>query len=111
MKPRTPTWLLATIGCLAACSGEVATQTTSTESAVKTLPPQGGQAIFRSATYGDERFWTEKLKMNTVIATSVSPATALAVGLKVYADAVPTSVLATAHLNDPATTVALIGLN
>jgi len=49
--------------------------------------------------------------MNTVIQTAVDPTTALAVGLKVDATAVPPDVLASADLTDPATTVALIGLD
>ena len=42
--------------------------------------------------------------MHTVISTGVSPATALAVGLKVDADALPPGILDTADLDDPATT-------
>ena len=72
---------------------------------------EDGREIFRFDTFGDERFWTDTLLMNEVIETSVSPATALSVGLKVDADAVPPEVLATADLNSPATTVALIKLN
>ncbi len=49
--------------------------------------------------------------MHTVIATRVDPVTALAVGLKVDADALPAEVLGSADLTSPATTVALIGLN
>ncbi len=70
-----------------------------------------GQEIFRLDTFGDEQFWTGTLRMNEVIETAVSPVTALSVGLKVDAEAVPAGVLATADLNSPATTVALIGLN
>lgn len=75
-----------------------------------------GRQIFRYETFGDESLWTDQLGMNQVIATSVSPATALAVGLKVDVDALPESVLAalkagTIDLNDPAVTVALLKLN
>jgi mono/diheme cytochrome c family protein len=70
-----------------------------------------GQEIFRFDTFGDEQFWTNTLRMHEVIETSVSPTTALSVGLKVDADAVPAGVLASADLNNPATTVALIQLN
>jgi hypothetical protein len=45
-----------------------------------------------------------------VIETAVSPATALSVGLKVDAEAVPPGVLAAADLDSPATTVELIRL-
>lgn len=116
MNAHKKTLLLASIGCLVACTGEGpdrAEQNASAESGLKThaLPPQSGQDVFRYATYGDEQFWTGMLQMHTVIATSVSPLTALAVGLKVDADAVPPEVLAGADLTSPATTVALIGLN
>lgn len=75
-----------------------------------------GRQIFRYETFGDESLWTTQLRMHEVVATSVSPATALAVGLKVDLDALPESVLAalkagTLDLNDPAVTVALLKLN
>ncbi|HSE27267.1 MAG TPA: hypothetical protein VLA95_03495 [Gemmatimonadales bacterium] len=76
-----------------------------------TPPPPRGQDIFRYDTFGDEVFWTDTLRMHEVIQAAVSPATALAVGLKVDAEAVPAEVLAGADLNDPATTVALLKLN
>ncbi len=70
-----------------------------------------GQQIFRFDTFGDETFWTDTLRMHEVIQSSVSPRTALAVGLKVDADALPPGTLETADLDDPATTVALLKLN
>ncbi|MFL5462111.1 MAG: hypothetical protein ACJ8AY_15600, partial [Gemmatimonadales bacterium] len=70
-----------------------------------------GQQTFRFDTYGDETFWTDTLRMHEVISSSVSPATALSVGLKVDADAVPPGTLESADLNSPATTVALLKLN
>ncbi len=72
---------------------------------------QQGQQIFRFDTFGDEQFWTDTLRMHEVIQSSVSPATALAVGLKVDATALPANFLATHDLNSPATTVELIKLN
>jgi hypothetical protein len=74
-----------------------------------------GQAIFRFDTFGDEQLWTDVLRMHEPIAT-VSPATALAVGLKVDVDALPRSVIAALRagqvdLNDPAVTVELLRLN
>lgn len=69
-----------------------------------------GQCIFRHDTFGDEQLWTDVLRLQDVVQT-LPPKTALAVGLKVDAEAVPASVLASADLDDPATTVALIGLN
>ena len=70
-----------------------------------------GQQTFRFDTYGDETFWTDTLRMHEVISSAVSPATALSVGLKVDADAVPPGTLESADLNSPATTVALLKLN
>src|SRR3954468_20994947 len=70
-----------------------------------------GQQTFRFDTYGDETFWTDTLRRREVISSGVSPATALSVGLKVDADAVPPGTLETAALNSPATTVALLKLN
>ncbi|MBA2631490.1 MAG: hypothetical protein H0U86_00570, partial [Chloroflexi bacterium] len=78
-------------------------------------PPAGdavsGQQIFRFDTFGDERFWTDTLRMHEVIQTAVDPLTALSVGLKVDADALPPGILGEVDLNDPATTVALLGLD
>jgi mono/diheme cytochrome c family protein len=70
-----------------------------------------GREIFRFDTFGDETFWTDTLRLHEVIQTAVSPVAALAVGLKVDADAVPPGTLESADLNDPATTVALLKLN
>jgi hypothetical protein len=70
-----------------------------------------GRHIFRHVTFNDEQFWTDTLQMHTVIETAVDPMTALAVGIKVDATAVPPDVLKTADLTDPATTVALIALD
>ena len=70
-----------------------------------------GKDIFRFDTFGDETFWTDTLRMHEVIETAVSPLTALGVGLKVDADALPPGTLESADLNDPATTVVLLKLN
>ena len=86
------------------------------------LPPldpelvQQGQQIFRHETFGDETFWTDQLHMNQVIETAVSPNTALSVGLKVDAAALPAAVVAAiqsgqADLNDPQTTLVLLQNN
>lgn len=73
------------------------------------------QATFRYETFGDEAFWTDVLKWNEVV-TTVSPVTALSVGLKVDSEAVPKATLdavlaSEALLNDPATTLTLLKLN
>src|SRR5207249_2494161 len=47
-------------------------------------------------------------RLNEVVETAVSPATALAVGLKVDADRLPPGFLASADLTSPATTVELL---
>jgi hypothetical protein len=83
-----------------------------------------GKNIFRFDSFGDEDFWSGLLHIDKAIAGSnnggygsgVSPATALAVGLKVDADALPQSVVmginnGSINLNDPATTIALLKLN
>src|SRR6185503_11096255 len=77
--------------------------------------PQDGQAIFRFDTFGDEQLWTDVLRMNEAI-SAVSPATALSVGLKVDVAALPPSIIKALRtkqvdLDDPAVTVALLGLN
>jgi hypothetical protein len=69
-----------------------------------------GQCIFRHDTFGDEQLWTQTLRLHELV-QNLKPSTALAVGLKVDASAVPADVLATADLEDPKTTVALIGLD
>lgn len=83
-----------------------------------------GRQIFRYDTFGSEAFWTDQLQLNQAIAgaknggvgAGVSPQTALAVGLKVDADALPAKLKARLRagkvdLTDPATTLALIKLN
>jgi cytochrome c1 len=79
-----------------------------------------GQQVFRFETFGDETFWTDVLQMNKVIEGSVgdgvSPETALAVGLKVDAAALPPAVVEAiskgqVDLKDPQTTLALLKLN
>lgn len=69
-----------------------------------------GQCIFRHDTFGDEQLWTDTLRLHE-LAQNLPPTTALAVGLKVDATAVPPDVLASADLSSPATTVALLGLD
>ena len=67
-----------------------------------------GRCIFRRDTFGDEQLWTDILRLQEVVQT-LSPTMALAIGLKVDSDAVPASVLASADLTDPATTVLTAG--
>ena len=83
-----------------------------------------GRQIFRFDTFGDEAWWSDKLKLHQAIEGSklggagsgVSPKTALAVGLKVDMDALPPDLVekvkaGQVNLDDPATTLALIKLN
>jgi len=75
-----------------------------------------GQQIFRFETFGDEAKWTDVLRMNEPITAAVDPTTALSVGLKVDADALPPAIVAgiqngSIDLHSPATTIALLKLD
>jgi hypothetical protein len=85
---------------------------------------EAGKATFRYDTFGDEIFWTDQLKLHRAIAgaahggvgAGVSPNTAVQVGLKVDAEALPKNLVASIEagqvdLDDPATTLALLKLN
>ena len=76
-----------------------------------TPKPANGKHIFRFDSFGNETFWTDTLRLHEAIAKSVDPTTALSVGLKVDADALPPGILKTADLKSPATTVALLKLD
>lgn len=73
-----------------------------------------GQSVFRYDTFGDEQLWTDVLEMQKAIAT-VTPRTALSVGLKVDSDALPPSLITAirngqVNLDDPAVTIQLLKL-
>ncbi len=89
-----------------------------------------GREIFRFDTFGDEDFWGGLLGLHKAIEGTafagvatpdlgidgVSPATALAIGLKVDVEALPEAVIkalkqGTVDLNSPATTLGLLKLN
>ena len=83
-----------------------------------------GRQIFRFDTFGSEAFWGDALQLHKAIAGEknggvgggVSPKTALSVGLKVDADALPDELkkqikAGKVNLDDPATTLALLKLN
>jgi mono/diheme cytochrome c family protein len=70
-----------------------------------------GQKIFRFDTFGDEQLWTDKLGLHKVVQEKVDPTTALKVGLKVDAEALPPGILEKVDLKDPKTTVALLKMN
>jgi hypothetical protein len=74
-----------------------------------------GRRTFRFDTFGDEGFWTGTLRLNEGV-QNVSPAAALAAGLKVDVDALPAPVVAAlaagqVNLNDPAVTATLLSVN
>jgi hypothetical protein len=76
---------------------------------------QEGRDIFRFDTFGDEAFWGGQLRLHEAIA-GTSPKTALALGLKVDAAALPPALIAQVrqgqvNLDDPAVTLALLKLN
>jgi len=97
--------LLATVSIALPLSSRSGTQSAAPAQA------GNGKEIFRFDTFGDEQLWTDTLRLHEVIQSSVSPVTALAVGLKVDSAALPPNFLATHDLNSPATTVELIKLN
>ena len=83
-----------------------------------------GKKTFRYETFGSEAFWGDALQLHKAIAgeknggvgPGVTPKTALSVGLKVDADALPDSLkkqiaAGKVNLDDPATTIALLKLN
>jgi cytochrome c5 len=110
---------------LSACSSSngSAPVTDPVKSAAATVIDEGRQT-FRFETFGDEAFWGDTLKLHQALEGSarggvgggVSPATALAVGLKVDSDALPASLIADlkagrVNLNDPAVTLQLLDLS
>lgn len=85
---------------------------------------KAGRQIFRDDTFGDEAFWGDALRLHQAIAGSanggvgpgLSPKAALALGLKVDVDALPSSLRndlqrGRVDLDAPATTLALLKLN
>jgi hypothetical protein len=83
-----------------------------------------GRRVFRFDTFGSETFWGDTLQLHKAIAGEknggvgggVSPKTALSVGLKVDADALPNSLKrqikdGKVDLDNPATTLALLKLD
>ncbi|HXY49071.1 MAG TPA: hypothetical protein VEI01_06435 [Terriglobales bacterium] len=83
-----------------------------------------GQQAFRFDTFDDQTFWGDALKLHQAIegtkfggvGPGLSPKAALAVGLKVDVDALPTPLVdqlmqGAVNLDDPAVTLALLKLN
>ena len=84
---------------------------------------EDGRQIFHYDTFGSEAFWGDALQLHKAIAgaknggvgNGVSPKTALSVGLKVDADALPDTLKqqikdGKVDLDDPSTTLALLKL-
>jgi hypothetical protein len=81
-----------------------------------------GRRIFRFDTFGSEAFWGDTLKLHQAVAGAggigpgLSPAAALALGLKVDAAVLPPDLVQAikqrkVNLNDPAVTLELLKLN
>jgi mono/diheme cytochrome c family protein len=111
----------ASIVCIPATAFAISVSTPSVDSVANAASSQAearrheGRAIFRYDTFGDEQLWTDVLRMHEVI-PAVDPATALAVGLKVDVEALPSPVIAALEAGDvdltnPAVTLALLRLN
>jgi hypothetical protein len=106
---------VAAAGCSSKSSqaGQLATGDAVKDAALLTIDQ--GKQTFRFDTFGDEAFWGDTLKLHQGVAT-VSPKTALSVGLKVDVDALPGDLVAklkdgSLSLDDPANTLALLKLN
>ena len=135
MSSRTVRWImvLAPAAAVSLCAVWTATEGSGRLAAhVKTDPVadsaqsqlEEGRRVFRYETFGDEALWGDTLKLHQAIAGAklggvgpgVSPKTALSVGLKVDADAVPAAVAAAlkagkVDLDDPASTLVLLKAN
>ncbi|MBA3503348.1 MAG: hypothetical protein M4D80_15635 [Myxococcota bacterium] len=87
---------------------------------------QAGQAVFRMETFGNERFWTDAVKLpQGIVAAGLTPKQALMAGYNVNVDALDNATKAAIAaelqtdlspgqaplLNNPATTIALINAN
>jgi mono/diheme cytochrome c family protein/cytochrome c553 len=111
-RPGVGALLVSALALIVACSDN---DSTGSEPPDPELATQG-KDIFRFETYGDESFWTDTLRIHDVITSAVDPTTALSVGLKVDAEALPAEIVqgiqnGSISLTDPATTVALLKLN
>jgi hypothetical protein len=107
----------------AALSVEAHDRSGSPESNARSLV-QDGREIFRHDAFGSEDFWSGQLRLNEAIAGAanggvgpgLSPQAALAAGLKVDRDALPSSLQNSirrgrVNLEDPAVTLQLLRLN
>ena len=114
-RPSLSVAVAATLALVSACGGG-SDDSAALARAAQAAQAEQGKQIFRFDTFGDEAQWTDTLRMHEVIRTAVDPVTALSVGLKVDAEALPAAVVAgiqngSIDLKSPATTVALLKLN
>jgi|SRR5262245_1951345 len=133
------TMIVATIGVAGVFGAMIVTAAPRPKDSVAALMQKGAEAenaqhaqamlaegkkTFRYETFGSEAFWGDALQLHKAIAgeknggvgPGVSPKTALSVGLKVDADALPSALktqlqAGKVNLDDPATTIALLKLN
>jgi hypothetical protein len=114
-KSRRSVLTLATqsLALVAGCGGSVdrAAEAPADTAGAAATEIADGLRIFRFETFGNETFWSDTLRLHEIVETAVDPTTALSVGLKVDADALPAGILETVDLKSPATTVALLTLN
>ena len=108
---------LALLSAILACAEKEPATVLSPEVALKKSlsDVDEGREIFRFDTFGNETFWSDSAAMHVKI-NALRPVDALAAGLKVDVAALPQSLIDAIVanpdlLNDPASTVALIGLN
>ena len=111
-RPVLAAAITAAVAAITACGSDSRDNSAAEQAA---LVAQGKQ-IFRFDTFGDETQWTDTLRMHEVIRSAVDPTTALSVGLKVDAEALPAAVVTgiqngSVDLKSPGTTVALLKLN
>lgn len=127
--------IVSLVGIMAICQctkmGTTENNNSEASSVLATKMNQGkqglieqGKEIFRFDAFGDEDFWSGLLHIDKAIlgevnggyGPGVSPNTALSVGLKVDAEALPPEVVAgitsgAISLDDPKSTIALLKLN
>ncbi|MEO7640998.1 MAG: c-type cytochrome [Ramlibacter sp.] len=106
--------MAAAVLAVAACGGNGGGSAATAASQAELVAQ--GQQTFRFDTFGDEAQWTDQLRMHEVISAAVDPVTALSVGLKVDAQALPAALVegisnGTVDLKSPATTIALLKLD
>ena len=119
--------ILPVVMCLSLCNKNMSKKSASDNDEIRLDNPKlstEGKHIFRFDTFGDEDFWSGLLHLDKAIAgeknggygSGVSPKTALSVGLKVDAEALPADVVSGINsgaisLDSPSTTLALLKLD